>query len=75
MANINIINKLKRYVLIVEDEIINQEILKEILSKDYEILTAGNGLEALHIIETTVAPISLILLDLNMPLMDGLTLI
>ena len=75
MRNNNIINKLKRYVLIVEDEIINQEILKEILSKDYEILTAGNGIEALHVIETTIAPISLILLDLNMPLMDGFTLL
>lgn len=61
--------------MIVDDEIINQEILKEILSKDYEVLLAGNGIEALHVIETSVAPISLILLDLNMPLMDGLTLI
>ncbi len=75
MRNNNIINKLKRYVLIVEDEIINQEILKEILSKDYEILTANNGIEALHVIETSIAPISLILLDLNMPLMDGFTLL
>ena len=75
MKNINIINKLKRNVLIVEDEFINQEILKEILSIDYEVLTASNGLEALHVIETNATPISLILLDLNMPLMDGLTLI
>ena len=75
MKNINIINKLKRNVLIVEDEFINQEILKEILSADYEVLTASNGLEALHVIETNATPISLILLDINMPLMDGLTLI
>ena len=75
MKNINIINNLKRYILIVEDEIINQEILKEILSSEYEIMTANNGLEALHLIETSPKPISLILLDLNMPLMDGLTFI
>lgn len=75
MKNNNIINKLKRYILIVEDEIINQELLKEILSSEYEILTAGNGIEALHILETSVKPISLILLDLNMPLMDGFTLL
>lgn len=75
MKNINIINKLKRYVLIVEDEIINQEILKEILSSEYEVLVASNGLEALHVMETSTKPISLILLDLNMPLMDGITLI
>ena len=75
MKNINIINKLKRNILIVEDEFINQEILKEILSSDYEVLTANNGLEALHVINTSVTPISLILLDINMPLMDGLTLL
>ncbi len=75
MKNINIINKLKRYVLIVEDEFINQEILKEILSSEYEVLVASNGIEALHTIETSTKPISLILLDLNMPLMDGITLI
>ena len=72
---INIINKLKRYVLVVEDEFINQEILKEILLSEYEVLTADNGIEALHVLETSVKPISLILLDLNMPLMDGFTLL
>ena len=52
----NIINKLKRYILIAEDEYINQEILKEIL-------------------KTSTKPISLILLDINMPLMDGFSVI
>ena len=69
----NIINRLKRYILIVEDEIINQEILKEILSADYEVIVANNGIEALHILEISAKPISLILLDINMPLMDGFT--
>ena len=71
----NIINTIKRVVLIVEDEIINQEILKEILSDDYEILCASNGLEALSILDTSLKPISLILLDIKMPLMDGITFI
>ncbi len=71
----NIINKLKRYILIVDDEFINQEILKEILSSEYETLVANNGLEALDILKTSTKPISLILLDLNMPIMDGFTLI
>ncbi len=75
MRNNNIINKLKRYILIVEDEFINQEILKEILSNDYEILVANNGIEALEILKTYSKPISLILLDLNMPLMDGFTVL
>ena len=71
----SIINKLKRYVLIVEDEYVNQEILKEIISNDYEVLVASNGMEAINILETSIKPISLILLDLNMPIMDGFTFI
>ena len=71
----NIINELKRYILIVEDEYINQEILKEIISDKYEVLVAGNGIEALNILKTSSKPISLILLDLNMPLMDGFTVL
>ena len=71
----NIINKLEKYILIVDDEFINQEILKEILSSEYEVLVANNGVEALDILEKTTMPISLILLDLNMPVMDGFTLI
>jgi len=75
MRNNNIINTLKRYILIVDDEFINQEILKEILIKEYEVITASNGKEALEVLNTSVKPISLILLDLNMPIMDGFTLI
>jgi len=71
----NIINKLKRYILIVEDEFINQEILKEIVSSKYEVIIANNGLEALDILNSSTKPISLILLDLNMPVMDGFTVI
>ena len=71
----NIINKLKRYILIVEDEYINQEILKEILKNEYEILIANNGIEGLEILKTSTKPISLILLDINMPLMDGFSVI
>lgn len=75
MMNNNIMNKLKRYILIADDEYINQEILKEILSSQYEALIANNGLEVMRTLEETTKPISLILLDLNMPLMDGFTVI
>ena len=68
----NIINKIKRNILIVEDELINQEILKEILYKKYNILTANDGLDAIDKIKTFDKPISLILLDINMPNMNGL---
>lgn len=73
--NNNIINKLKRYILIADDEYINQEILKEILSSEYEVLIANNGLEVMRTLEESTKPISLILLDLNMPFMDGFTVI
>ena len=71
MKNNNIITQIKRTVLVVEDEIINQEILKTILSADYDILTAENGIDALHVLETSTQPISGILLDINMPIMNG----
>ena len=61
----NIINQIKRTILVVEDEIINQEILKEILGSQYDIITATNGLEAIHELTTSIRPISLIMLDLN----------
>ncbi|MBP5694480.1 MAG: EAL domain-containing protein [Bacilli bacterium] len=69
---LNIISSIKRTILIVEDEIVNQEILKEILKKDYEILVANNGIEGLDILKNALVPISLILLDINMPVMGGL---
>ena len=72
MKNRSIINIIKRHVLIVEDEIINQEILKEILSEQYDVEVANNGLEALRYIDSCLTPISLILLDINMPVMNGL---
>ena len=71
----NIIQQIRHIVLVVDDEEINREILKGILSDQYEVLTASNGVEAMEVIETSVKPISLILLDLNMPVMGGLELI
>ncbi len=69
--NNNIIKQIKRTVLIVEDEWINTEILSEILSDTYNIITAENGKEALRKIKESLTPISLVLLDINMPIMGG----
>ncbi len=71
----NIINKIKHTILIVDDELINQEILKEILGDSYDTLIAGDGEEALEVVRSALKPISLILLDLNMPRMGGLEFI
>ena len=63
---------MKNRVLIVDDMEINRDILEEILEDDYETLTAENGLEAIKIIQNNKDNLSLILLDLMMPVLDGL---
>ena len=66
---------LKRTILIVDDESINREILGFIIGQDYEVLYAENGKEALDLIHNDSFSISLILLDLLMPEMDGYELL
>ncbi|MBQ9262923.1 MAG: EAL domain-containing protein [Clostridia bacterium] len=61
----------KRRVLVVDDELINREILKAVLQDEYEVLTAANGQEALEMIQQEMATLSLVLLDLMMPVMSG----
>ena len=61
-----------RRILVVEDELINQELLKLMLSDTYEVTVAGTGAEALEEIETHSDTLSLILLDLNLPDLNGL---
>jgi PAS domain S-box-containing protein len=58
-------------ILIVEDNEINQIVFTEMLKDKKVILTiANNGVEALHSV-TTSGPFDLILMDCQMPLMDG----
>ena len=65
----------KRLVLVVDDEQINREMLGFILSEEYEVLYAANGREALEIVRERSAVLSLIMLDLLMPVMDGFELL
>ena len=58
-------------LLIVDDSEMNREILKEILGKEYRILEACDGNEALEMLEQYGTEISLVLLDIIMPKMDG----
>jgi DNA-binding response OmpR family regulator len=63
--------KQKRILLLIDDEINLQQLMKIALkSKNYEVETAGNGLEGLAKLET-MKP-DLIILDINMPKMGGL---
>lgn len=59
-------------IVVVEDNDDIREYIADILHKDYEIYTASNGQEALPIIESRVP--DLVLTDIMMPVMDGLTL-
>jgi sigma-B regulation protein RsbU (phosphoserine phosphatase) len=66
--------------MIVDDEpdlqmLILQKFRKKIHNNDYEFHFAENGQEALDMLNGAGSDISLILSDINMPIMDGLTLL
>ena len=61
----------ERTILIVDDEAINREILGNIVQSEYKVIYAENGKEALEKIHSMGTAISLVLLDLLMPVMDG----
>lgn len=63
----------ERKVLVVEDNEINRAALCAILSSQYSVLEAENGEQALSLLEKYREGISLILLDIVMPVMDGYT--
>ncbi len=63
----------KKQLLVVEDNTLNREILKEILQDSYTIAEAENGQAALDILAEKKRDIALILLDIMMPVMDGYT--
>lgn len=63
--------KNKPRILIVDDSEFNRAILTEILQEDYEIVEADSGEEALQKLDEYGMGISLVLLDIIMPGMDG----
>ena len=65
----------KKKILIVDDSEMNRALLEDMLSADYEILEAENGLVASRIIQEYEMNISLMLLDIVMPVMDGFALL
>ena len=68
-------NTEKKYILIVEDELINREMLAMILKEQYELLLAENGEEAMRMIQENQNRLSLILLDLNLPDRHGIDIL
>ncbi|MCM1534225.1 MAG: response regulator [Corallococcus sp.] len=62
----------KEKILIVDDSEINRSILADMLGEEFEILEAVNGVEAVGILRSQGVELSLVLLDIVMPKMDGL---
>ena len=64
-------NDTKQTILIVDDSELNRAILYEILKDDFYLLEATNGQECIDYIKQYGSGISLILLDIIMPEIDG----
>ena len=62
----------RKKVMIVEDEEINRLMLGNILTEDYDLLYAADGLEAMEIVKENQDDLSLMLLDLLMPRKGGM---
>ena len=62
-------------ILVVDDAAINREILREMLEDDYTIEMAENGYQALHKLLECKEDMMAVLLDLQMPEMDGFAVI
>lgn len=65
--------EIKNTILIVDDEVIVKKSLEEVLKDEYSILQAENGEVALNMLAIHAEKIVAIVLDMVMPVMDGLT--
>ena len=61
----------KPVILLVDDSMMNRMMLAGILGDDYRILEAENGKQCLELLRANAGQTSLVLLDINMPVMDG----
>lgn len=64
--------EIKPHILVVDDAAMNRAILREMLAEDFDVLEAEDGRRCLAQLETYGADISLVLLDMVMPELDGL---
>ena len=61
----------RRLILVVDDEEINRALLGTVLETDYEVIFAEDGEKALRAVENNKELLSLVILDLIMPVMPG----
>ena len=64
--------RLKRHILVAEDEPVNQMILGNMLGDQYEMLYAADGSETLEQVKTHKDDLAMVLLDLKMPQISGM---
>lgn len=67
--------RVSQQILIVDDSAMNREILSDMLQDDFRILEAASGEECLAMLNQYGTGISVILLDIVMPGMDGFELL
>lgn len=65
------ISEEKRRILPFEDDVINQELLKENLGGFYDLVVAETGEKALEVIREQYKTLSIVILDLNLPGIKG----
>lgn len=61
----------KQKILVVDDSEMNREIFIAMLGDDFDIIVAENGMECMELLKQYGKEISVVLLDIVMPLMDG----
>lgn len=61
----------KNTILLVDDEEVGKQRLRDVITDDYEVLDASDGREALEILAANINKVAVIVLDLIMPVMDG----
>lgn len=71
MSSINDKKSPRQTILIADDSEMNRSILTDMLGDEYEIIEAENGVEAVSVLQKYGNSISLLLLDIVMPEMDG----
>ncbi len=60
---------MQKRILVVDDDEMNLTRSRIILKKDYDVLLANSGMEALHVLNQE--KVDLVLLDIEMPKMNG----
>lgn len=62
---------MKDTILVVDDKEVNRFMICEIFRKDYKLLEAEDGIEAIELLKKYIDSIAIVLLDIIMPNMDG----